>query len=89
MEEEKCSCCGCDWRSCECSDGKKKIAEKRVEHTGGNFMSQKPKQPTEILSNGYAQRHYGSCECSECEKWAVALLDWEDAERLAGRDPHK
>jgi hypothetical protein len=52
-------------------------------------MSQKPVQPTETLSDGTLQRHYGSCPCSECEAWAWALLDWEEAERKLGRDPHQ
>jgi hypothetical protein len=44
----------------------------------------KPQQPRE--DNG--ELHYGKCPCNECETWAWALLDWEDAERKAGRDPH-
>ena len=45
----------------------------------------KPEQPRE--ANG--ELHYGKCPCNECETWAWALLDWEEAERKAGRDPHK
>ena len=44
----------------------------------------KPEQPRE--EDG--QLHYGKCPCNECETWAWALLDWEDAERGAGRNPH-
>lgn len=44
----------------------------------------KPEQPRE--EDGTL--HYGWCPCFECEEWAEALLDWEDAERRAGRDPH-
>jgi hypothetical protein len=35
----------------------------------------KPKQPTE--ENG--ERHYNWCPCQECEEWANALLDWDEA----------
>ena len=31
--------------------------------------------------------HDTQCPCLECEDWAYALLDWEDAEVKAGRDP--
>jgi hypothetical protein len=31
--------------------------------------------------------HESKCPCYQCENWAIALLDWEDAEVRAGRDP--
>lgn len=31
--------------------------------------------------------HESKCPCYECEDWAIALLDWEQAEVRAGRDP--
>jgi len=48
-------------------------------------MTSKPQQPRE--DNG--ELHWGKCPCTECEAWAWALLEWEDNERKAGRDPHK
>lgn len=31
--------------------------------------------------------HESKCPCYECEAWACALLDWEQAELWEGRDP--
>ena len=31
--------------------------------------------------------HDNRCPCYECESWANALLDWEQDEVKAGRDP--
>jgi hypothetical protein len=39
--------------------------------------NKEPKQPTD--ENG--ERHYNWCPCQECETWANALLDWEEAQR--------
>ena len=38
----------------------------------------KPQQP---------EGHDNRCPCSECDKWAYALLDWEELEQKAGRNP--
>lgn len=39
---------------------------------------ERPTQPYE---------HESKCPCYECEEWAIALLDWEQAEVKAGRNP--
>lgn len=31
--------------------------------------------------------HESKCPCAQCDSWAYALLDWEQAELSAGRDP--
>jgi hypothetical protein len=33
--------------------------------------------------------HESKCPCFDCDTWAYALLDWEQAEVKAGRDPWK
>lgn len=43
-------------------------------------MSTKPEQPKD---------HESKCPCRDCDKWAYALLDWEEKEQLAGRNPWK
>jgi len=41
-------------------------------------MTPKPQQPED---------HESKCACYDCEEWAYALLDWEEAEKQAGRNP--
>lgn len=41
-------------------------------------MSAKPQQPKD---------HDNKCPCNDCESWAWALLDWEQQEKLEGRNP--
>jgi hypothetical protein len=41
-------------------------------------MRPRPQQP---------KWHEPKCACDECEKWANDLLDWEQEEVNAGRDP--
>lgn len=42
---------------------------------------------TEIKKPTQPEGHESKCPCYECEQWAEAHLDWEQAELVAGRNP--
>jgi hypothetical protein len=41
----------------------------------------------ELMRPEQPEGHASKCPCYDCDAWAIALLDWEQDEVKAGRDP--